>query len=66
MASKTRELREKIDGVMIAAVGPSWAGYETDQILKACKESGLMFTKTGIKGDELEGACICKVEEIEV
>ena len=36
------------------------------QILKACKDSGLMFTRTGVVGDDLEGACICKVEEIEI
>ena len=37
-----------------------------DQILKASKEAGLMFTRTGVVGDDLEGACICKVEEIEI
>lgn len=34
--------------------------------LKACKEDGLMFTRTGMRGDDVEGSCLCQVEEIEV
>jgi len=34
--------------------------------LQACKEAGLVFAEVGVKGNNLEGACICKVEEIEI
>ena len=34
------------------------------EILQACKEEGLKFTEVGVKGDALEGACICRVVEI--
>lgn len=68
MASKTNGLRLKIARVLLdfEQADDEFAGtFAIDGILKACKESGLMFTRKGIKGDDVEGACICKVEEIE-
>ena len=40
--------------------------YHIDQILIACKEAGLKFTRTGVRGDDIEGSCLCQVEEIDI
>ena len=70
MTSKTDKLDYKFVGILCENFN---AVIEEDcpyckvsaLLLKACKESGLRFTRRGVRGDDLEGACICKVEEIE-
>ena len=73
--TKTEKLRERIiETYELVSRQANLAGLHpqefkeklSDQILKACKESGLMFTQTGVRGDDLEGAYLCKVEEIEI
>lgn len=70
--TKTEELKKRLSDVSTENGGRNGnvksflSPYEIKQILKACKESGLKFTRTGVRGDDLEGACVCQVEEIDV
>ena len=72
--TQTEKLTKAIYDIVLAArtegiIGgrtKAFAGGDTDDILQVCKDSGLKFTEVGVRGDALEGACICKVEEIEI
>ena len=71
--TQTEKLGNRIDYLVSSAFctsadyprGMTW-GQLRCALLEACKESGLKFTKTGVVGDDLEGAYLCKVEEIEL
>jgi len=65
MATRTENLTKTITGIIqreFMLISPQ---DMSKLILKACKKAGLKFTEVGVKGN-LEGACICKVEEIDV
>ena len=65
--TQTEELRAVIEGYLNSPVNFSKPTHILSrQILKACKESGLKFTRTGMRGDDVEGSCLCQVEEIEI
>ena len=77
MNSQTEKLREwiadfEVDifhknygrlGIEAYQCTPIWTA---NRILLKMKEAGLIFARTGVRGDDLEGASICKFEEIDI
>ena len=61
--TQTEKLRAEI---FKALEDNAWETDQIDAILESCKKSGLKFTQVGVVGDDLEGAYICKLEEIEL
>ena len=78
MTNKAEKLRERMGEIVCegcpiltqcqASISSLCYDYPKtiERILQECKDAGLKFTKTGVVGDDIEGACLCKVEEIEV
>ena len=62
--TKTGKLKDEMAKIAFGNLELRYATAEA--MLKACKEAGLMFARTGVVGDDLEGAYLCKVEEIEI
>ena len=51
--TKTEKLQKEIDKLMRKAVGSGWWTYQTNEILKLCKEAGLKFVPPEWKMDNL-------------
>lgn len=45
--AKRKEIREKIEEHINEVVGPSWAGYETDELLKLLSSLGIVIAVKG-------------------
>lgn len=74
--TQTEKLREKLTIVSDKCYSQELSACPTHPIfqpqkfinlaLQVGKEEGLKFTKVGVRGEDLEGAYICQVEEIEI
>ena len=58
-------IKQEIEGYT-CKVCDKCADAISSQVLEICADMGLKFTRTGIRGDDIEGSCLCKIEEIEI